>query len=194
MWWLAPVFVAGAVLTTGAWQLAQRMPDAEADPSWRQQVEEFNEYPLLWLGEEFEGLTLDRVIRQQTAATAYHPAMDSVDFIYGECIPPDDSTPCRNALQITVDGPCAPKLAEHHRGKTTLVRSAVVNVAADQTVRLESDAFSVSIFVGRIEDPAEREAFALRAMAALRGGNALASSITQSSALALPEAQGLRCS
>jgi len=150
----------------------------------------FQDYPLVYLGEEFEGMPLTTCMRTQTAATSYGvPATDFVTFIYGTCTldfsEPDPS--CAPPLQIHVDS-CMPvpvvavPSGETRRG----VDTAFLNRGS--SVFAEASRFNVQISAA-VGDSAINQALALRAFDALRGANPLAAGIGVGSPLtALGEA------
>ena len=69
---------------------------------------QFNEFPLYWLGESYDGLPLTRIIRYRYDPEPPIPAVtaeDSVAFIYGTCTPSSESG-CAPPLQIIVEPYC----------------------------------------------------------------------------------------
>ena len=69
---------------------------------------QFNEFPLYWLGESYDGLPLTRIIRYRYDPEPPIPAVtaeDSVAFIYGTCTPSPESG-CAPPLQIIVEPYC----------------------------------------------------------------------------------------
>lgn len=150
----------------------------------------FQDYPLVYLGEEFEGLPLTTCMRTQTAATSYGvPATDFVTFIYGTCTldfsEPDPS--CAPPLQIHVDSCMPVPVVAVPSGQTRRgVDTAFLNRGS--SVFAEASRFNVQISAA-VGDVAADQATALRAFDALRGANPLAAGIGVNSPLtALGEA------
>lgn len=71
---------------------------------------QFDGYPLLWLGESFEGLPLTTVIRAVASDDPNSPtstAQDGFYFIYGDCTPPPvDEGGCAPPLTVFVQPRC----------------------------------------------------------------------------------------
>lgn len=89
----------GAAQPVSAGQLRWTIEDAR----------QFKEFPLYWLGEEFQGLPLTTIIRHR-----FEPGPDmrpglrgenSVTFIYGDCTPTGDSG-CPPPVQVIVEAYC----------------------------------------------------------------------------------------
>jgi len=73
------------------------------------QARTFQEYPLLWLGDSFEGIPLTTIIRalaQDDPESMLPTAQNSITFIYGDCTPPAEEGGCAPPLQIVVEPRC----------------------------------------------------------------------------------------
>lgn len=71
----------------------------------------FTAYPLVYIGDNFDGLPLNQCERRQTSGTPYGiPPTDQVIFIYGTCTPtgpPEDDAPsCLPPLQVSLPRVC----------------------------------------------------------------------------------------
>jgi hypothetical protein len=67
-------------------------------------VRDFDEYPLLFLGEEFEGHQLVWCSHRRTSGTDYGiPPTDQFIFVYGDCTPTGVSErSCKPPIQVHV--------------------------------------------------------------------------------------------
>lgn len=155
-----------------------------------QLVQSFDGYPLLNLGNEFEGFPLTSCHRTQTptkfdqAGNVREPAMDFIVFIYGDCTPPRTGEGCSPPIEVFSDPPCGPSL-ETQEG-TVKIRGADVNLKFDGSVRIETPGYQVSIFIVQPPDKldrTQRRDMALRAVDFLRGANQLAARLSPSVAL-----------
>jgi hypothetical protein len=127
----------------------------------------FDAYPLLWLGEEFEGLELVGISRLGYGKYRRSGAR-AVTFIYGRCSGP----PCRVPLTLTVEHPCSPGRFQSPDGEERFVRGAPY-------ARTGSGALWITLPQARIHISSAAahgaDAQALRAAEALRGLSASAS-------------------
>lgn len=139
----------------------------------------FQDYPLVYVGEKFEGLPLTTCMRNQTSGTSYGiPPTDQVIFIYGTCTldfsVPDPS--CAPPIQIHVYPSCMPtpvvavSSGQTRRGVDTAFLNRGSSVIAD------ASRYRVKISAA-VGDTAANQALALRAFDALRGANPLAAGI-----------------
>lgn len=157
----------------------------------------FSEYPLLWLGEEFQGYELVTCQRAQTPVkydlegNVREPATDYFDFVYGECTPPEGEWSCAVPLQVSNAPPCGPALAPEVVEKSVEVRGVTAVVRADSSVSIATEDVRVSIFPPG--GPGEAEANALEAAAALTGVNALAGAVHPASPLDLDLGESPAC-
>ena len=82
-------------------------PKNQSTPEYRQlsieEVQGFGDFSLYWLGDEFQGLPLTRIIRQYAPQTKYPE--DYLVFIYGTCTPSADAG-CMPPLQIRIEPYC----------------------------------------------------------------------------------------
>lgn len=88
----------GSAPPASAGQLDWTIQDARA----------FQEFPLYWLGESYEGLSLTAIIRYRYDPEPPIPAVtaeDSVAFIYGTCTPSPEAG-CAPPVQIIVEPYC----------------------------------------------------------------------------------------
>jgi hypothetical protein len=196
-----PLFLALAVSAAGlaAGAVLYRVilddasPRAQADVQMKidciERARSFTEYPLLWLGEEFQGYELVTCERRQTPVkydlegNVREPATDYFDFVYGECTPPEGEWSCAVPLQVSNAPPCGPALASEVIGKHVVVRGVTAVVRTDSSVSIATDGVRVSIFPPG--GPPGAEANALAAAAALTGVNDLAAGIEPSGSLDL---------
>lgn len=70
-----------------------------------QQARDFDQFPLYWVGEEFQGYPITDIIRSVSGPDALVPE-DSVTFLYGTCTPPAGEGGCADPLQIVVEPYC----------------------------------------------------------------------------------------
>lgn len=202
---LLTLVVTGAGLVAGAvlYQviLDDASPRAQADVQMKldciERARSFTEYPLLWLGEEFQGyelVTCERVqtpVKYDLEGNVREPATDYFDFVYGECTPPEGEWSCAVPLQVSNAPPCGPTLAPEVVEKHTVVRGVTAAVRTDSSVSIATDDVRVSIFPPG--GPAEVEANALAAAEALAGVNDLAAGIEPSSSLDLDLGESPAC-
>lgn len=95
-------------------------------PSSVQEAAQFKDYPLLWLGESFEGLPLTGIVRSLAGDDPNRPvptAQDDFTFIYGDCTPGNDGG-CAPPLQVLVEPRCfnPPEAFNYLRSGTNPVR------------------------------------------------------------------------
>ena len=82
-------------------------------PTWLvKDAEEFSEFSLYWLGEEFRGLPLTRIVRYRfdplPGSVHEFSRENSVTFIYGDCVPtPEQETGCPAPLYMKVEPHCS---------------------------------------------------------------------------------------
>ncbi|MEX2246344.1 MAG: hypothetical protein WEC75_06625 [Dehalococcoidia bacterium] len=152
-------------------------------------VTDFAEYPLYYLGEEFEGLPLTGCNRTQTPVKydlegkVREPATDFFNFHYGACTTlADSSSMCPSHVQVTVDPPCGPTLDGSQTMEKVPVRGVNAIVKPDGSVRIETPNVKVSIFASEATVAASRDA-AIVAANALAGINAPVESVTAADSL-----------
>jgi hypothetical protein len=137
---------------------------------------EFDDYPLLWAGEEFEGLPVTHVELGPGGAT----------FIYGDCEPKGDDEPsCTTPLQLQVFPLCA-NLAAVARApiwKRRSIRGAPVGTI-DSAPVLFSRRVQVKAYRGEGSDPG----LAWRALVALRSANQIPPIVDSTGPIPAPDA------
>jgi hypothetical protein len=144
-------------------------------------VAEFDAYPLLFLGDSFEGLPLSACARRNSPGTDYGiPPNDFFFFIYGECVFKPGESSCPTELQVTILPRCGPR-PDFKPDRQETIRGAEADIGHFGAVRVNTPDFSVR--VASLFHDAEHNAMSLRATAALRGANALAANLTPDKAL-----------
>jgi hypothetical protein len=162
----------------------------------------FDEFPVVWLGDEYkpEGYddALPLVDASYTIAPAgrYHPEVASFGLVYGKCEIKPGRSSCTVPVQIDVYGACeAPELADEAKAGGETVRGVDVVVQSDGGLWIETDQFTVSIKSAlplrddgtRVDDTENN----LRIAQALVGANQAAAGITRDSTFA--EKSGDQC-
>lgn len=144
-------------------------------------VKTFDAYPLVYLGDSFEGLPLNYCRRRQEGGTpdGRIPATDSFAFVYGDCTIKPGRSSCAYPLQVIIDSRCAPPLP--FLGTET-IRGGEAQAAGAGALAVKAPLYRVKISVG-IQDAAG-EALVRRAFLELRGANALAEKLTVGDSLA----------
>lgn len=136
------------------------MPASESEVEAARQ---FDEYPLYWVGEEFEGLPLVHVDTRPESAFA--------TFIYGDCEPRGWDGGCPPPLQLQISPLCSHlevvRLAPPARRR--MIRGAPAGVG-DHAPVLLTEAVQVKAYAGAGVDAGIAE----RALAALRSVNTVA--------------------
>jgi len=95
-------------------------------PVTRDEAAQFDGYPLLWLGESFEGLPLTDIVRAISSDDPNYSTptgQDAFYFIYGDCTPSADGG-CAPPLQVLVTPRCfnPPEAYNYLKSGTTPVR------------------------------------------------------------------------
>jgi hypothetical protein len=187
--WGTPVIVGVGVLSVllmnnvGSSAKPLQAPAAQADLNCIQLAKDFTDYPLVFSGAEVEGHPLTRCQRVQTPANSATgvPAMDYFVFLYGSCTPRDDAG-CPAPIEVLVDPPCAPALAEGATKEKIRVRGKDADVKTDGSLRIETDDFKVTIYaLGTDYEDAKGKA--IDVANALQGANNSASDLTSASDL-----------
>lgn len=145
----------------------------------KQIMSQFGDYPLVWLGNQFEGLPLVGCERVATAATSYGTLATDYFFVYyGDCppVPGSENGSCAVPLQVSVQPACAPPVVDRAKRRRYTVRGAAAAELFNGSVQVEAAQFRVLISSGR-DDQQGRDQV-MRAAAKLEGGNALASRLT----------------
>jgi len=159
-------------------------------------VRSFDRYPLLYLGEEFEGLPLVSCEYHVSPGTSYGtPPTERYVFIYGRCTIPPDRTDggCAVPLQVTVYPPCGPSITPKADVSKQQLRGVDVRILRNDAVYVETSAYKAKISVGQVAG--QRLALTTRAFDALRGANDLAAGVSEQSRLTDASAvqPGLAC-
>lgn len=168
----APGLVAAGPATPAAGS-GRTPPGSSHDPiQCKQSMRAFDVYPLVWLGDTFEGLPLTGCQRRTTAPTSYGvPATDYFDFVYGECTPVGGVS-CPVPLQVSVEPVCTAPVVDKARTRAFALRGAAASELLGGSIQIEARRFKARIISVRGKDQA------LRAAQQLEGANALASALT----------------
>ena len=111
--------------------------DTDGAARCRELAAGFDDYPLVWVGDEFEGLPLVGCERVQSAAqtspegVVFDPGSDFFNFYYGTCDLAPGVEACPVPLQVTVDPPCGPSLSNDVKKGTLEVRGIDAYVKED---------------------------------------------------------------
>jgi hypothetical protein len=157
----------------------------------------FEAYPLVYLGDSFEGLPLTYCARVQSAGSEYgRPSTDRFVFIYGDCTIEALRDSCAPPLQVTIYPRCGPHLAGGIV-RTESIRGAIAHVLATPAFFVETSNYNVKVSGG--SRTTESENLARRGIEQLRGANALAEQLTadqlfsNQSLLSLPTQENDAC-
>ncbi len=119
---------------------------------------QFNEFPLYWLGETYQGLPLRKIIRYTYDPDPSGPpalAENLVLFIYGSCTPTGQEGGCPPPLSIRVEPYCSrPPESISSRakvGSTFYVRSASAQQIGLDHIRMWTGDVSIAIFTNGID-------------------------------------------
>jgi hypothetical protein len=137
----------------------------------------FEEFPLLFLGESFEGHELRMCSYEVRAASftpdgrPYHPGFERFSFVYGHCTNPPGKS-CELPLTIDIEPICGPK---SWGDEQSTVRGAPGGAHPDGDVTITNRSFRVRILPAHSRTTAaDRAGLALRAAEALVPANSLA--------------------
>jgi hypothetical protein len=171
---------------------------ADAEPVDLSRLREFDEFPVLWLGESYDSDgdgTGDMAIREARASQSppfVHPrsgeviraAARSFDVMYGDCEIPPGSDSCRVPLTMIFypAGPAQELSNWVKTGEVVLVRGIPAVVFGDGNLWVETEQVTFTISAWG-ESPEERLETATRILTKLEGANPPASDITQGSLL-----------
>ncbi len=149
-------------------------PASAGQTGWTlEDARQFNEFPLYWLGESYDGLPLNRIIRHRfEPGPEMRPGLrgeNSVTFVYGDCTPVGDSG-CPPPVQVIVEAYCTrpPELLaeEVKDGPPIVLRGALAQpLGPDQVMVWTGDA-RVTVFDVRDGGVALATMEALKAVAA----------------------------
>ncbi len=142
----------------------------------------FDRFPVLWLGEEFEGLPLTAIQYRYVPSGEGHGPMERVDLVYGDCEPAADNG-CPAPLQVSVYPECGPSVADSVKRERIQVRG--VNADRYFTGHLAVETTSNRIVIISAGPAAGADAQSERAANALRGANTIARSLTISDDLSM---------
>lgn len=148
-------------------------------------IDDFGDYPLLYLGDEFEGMPLTTCERAHTRPTNYGiPATDQVIFVYGTCTPIGGiDASCEPPLQVHVYPACMPAPVQAAGAPKATTRGVEASLLDRDEVFAEAPAFHVSISSGA-RDIETQSQTSQRAFAALIGVGPAAAGITAGAPLA----------
>ncbi len=136
-------------------------------------VAEFDAYPLLYLGDSFEGLPLNFCARRQSPGDDDGiPPTDRFVFVYGDCKVQPNQSSCPAPLQVTVYPLCMPSFPGSV-ARTEIVRGATADVFTSGEAFVETPVYKVKVSSGN----SKSADLAVRAVAELRGANSLAADL-----------------
>lgn len=174
-------------LAAGWWlreALSGRTEPASADIAvvkCEELVRTFDAYPLLYLGDSFEGLPLVGCDRRQSAGTDYgRPPTDSFAFVYGTCTIKPGQSACAVPLSVILYPRCDPPPPTDPGIPTEAIRGSEAKVLRTGALFVETPRYTVKISAGN----AAGAALARRAFLELRGANPLAAGLTPNKPLA----------
>ncbi|KKL80271.1 hypothetical protein LCGC14_2006420 [marine sediment metagenome] len=157
-----------AVVPRGNWSLAD--------------AQDFDGFPLFWVGEEYAGLPLTAIIRSDYVSyerPGIQVREDSVTFLYGSCVIEGGEGGCAAPFQVAVASTCQspPGLAAAmvRSGEPFQLRGALAQEYTDGHIELSTQDVSVTVFG---PDPESMRALAgalrpLNPLARLGPGDAL---------------------
>lgn len=162
---LAIVLVCAAGLAVGV-LIYRVQADARGDDSPGTQnsvtpaeLAAFDAFPVLWLGEEFEGLELNTILRNPSGFT----------LIYGDCdIDPGDGS-CPAPFQVSARSPCAPSLGGSADAQ---IRGVAVRRTLDGHLEVDAGSTRV-ILISNVGTATEQDEQVLRAADMLTTANSL---------------------
>ncbi len=157
---------------------------AEAGLDCLQTAKEFVDYPLVFPGTEVEGLPLFSCGRRTTPgyAPAGIPPMDTFVFLYGAPCPASSDHGCPAPIEVFVDPPCAPALAEEAKKEKVKIRGKDVDVEHDGSLRIETKDFKASVYPSFGDYEVSKQK-AEKVVEKLQGANDLASDFSAASDL-----------
>jgi len=118
-----------------------------------QEVRDFTDFAVYWLGPEYEGLPLNAIIRANYS-TYERPGIkaveDSVTLLYGACVPPPGEGGCAAPVQVVIQEACqAPPgltASDQMAGPAKAVRGAPAEVYKDGHMQMWTENVSITIF------------------------------------------------
>lgn len=156
-------------------------PSQATDPvKCEQLMKSFDDYPLVWLGEDFEGLPLTGCEHVTTAASSYGiPATDHFYIYYGTCRPGDNEHgSCLIPVQVSVEPACSTPIIEDAKKRHFAIRGTAASELYEGSIQIEAPLFKV--LIGGSGGNSAGTAQAARAAEVIEGANALASQLTSS--------------
>lgn len=164
----AIMWLPGQLVAAGSSAEAQ-----EGTREWQQaDVQSFQDFPVYWLGADFEGLKLTRIIRHISPPTV--PVQENlVLLIYGDCTPQGD-TGCSPPLSIRLERTCARPRESFAAQSFDAPHIPIRGLDAARVsghLRMWTPQTAITIFNG---GGARGDELSLRAAAALRPGNQVA--------------------
>ena len=185
----------GALIVGSASLAACGDSTVDADPDYPKKVREFDEFPILWLGETFDvdpvsttedlssaDLDVSPPLVDPNTGEAILEELRSYSVSYGTCVPPPGShQSCRVPLTMVFYAPCGtPNLAPALKKETKIVRGVDAIVEIDGKLRIETAEFTVIISPPGA-DPDDVTANAVQIAENLYGANEKAKHITKDS-------------
>jgi hypothetical protein len=127
----------------------QDLPGTPVAPEKIQEARDFKGWPLWWLGESFDSLSLTAV--DQFTPESGSPSQNAVYFIYGTCIPRPDAGGCGPPLSVVVQPLCwvpPERITGVKRGDTFDFRGAKA-LWVDDHLRIWTGDSTIAIFGSR---------------------------------------------
>jgi hypothetical protein len=114
------------------------------------ELKAFDEFPVYWVGDEFDGLQLEQIIRVNhvRAAETIAPSENTVVLIYGSCDPaPSES--CSPPLSVRVEPSCGrPRYTVGDDGVAYEIRGTLA-AGSGRPVTLWTEDVAVSVFASQ---------------------------------------------
>jgi hypothetical protein len=147
----------------------------------------FDEFPLLSLGDEFEGLPLTHVVHQVGGPSG---DQQMITFIYGDCVMKNPDTPCPAPLQVTNYSSCGPDIASQTLRDQIEVRGVATRHYGPHGHLFLKTQSSKAIIISSALDNEDQ---AVRAARALVGHNTLAKALRKQDRLDKTVGKGKAC-
>lgn len=177
-------------------------------PMGPQEVNTFDQFPLVWLGDEFEGMRLTAILRDRISAVPDRPEIDRVTFIYGDCTPASTGTAdpatgaipreesCPAPLQVTVSAACSNDdlPGELRKGNLTVRGASADRYGTEHDhghLMVETSWAKIAIISSANGDSGDQ--MVVDAASALEGRNGLAQGLSKDKPLTTPLPRGLFC-
>jgi hypothetical protein len=166
-------FVSGFYLYN---RVQETRKDVSAEVGSEMTVDEltaFDGFPLYWLGQEFEGLGLNKIFHR----VATHPGggqaigdIESVTLVYGDCQPNLVDRSCPAPVQVTILSRCTPPLGESVIRDTFTLRGAPATRTFDGHLHVDAGGSRI-IVISSLGSVGEQDDQAARAVEALVAAN-----------------------